>query len=99
MACFAWARNDKRNLTPLAGRGRRRREAKSPGEGDYPRVRACRDSPSPARKMLATSPRRRGEVKKRSPLASWLFENRKRARHNWRGYCACLIAQDTLTVT
>ena len=57
------ARNDKRNLAPLAGRGRRRREAKSPGEGDYPRVRTCRGSPSPARKMLATSPRKRGEVK------------------------------------
>src|SRR5438876_309974 len=26
------------NLAPLAGRGRRRSEAKSPGEGDYPRV-------------------------------------------------------------
>src|SRR5436309_15725481 len=51
------------HLAPLAGRGRRRREAKSPGEGDYPRFRACRDSPSPARKMLATSPRKRGEVK------------------------------------
>src|SRR3954463_7243974 len=46
MDCFACARNDsmKRNLAPLAGRGRRRREAKSPGEGDYPQVRACRES-------------------------------------------------------
>src|SRR5204863_8484904 len=51
------------HLAPLAGRGRRRREATSPGEGDYPRVRACREPPSPARKMLATSPRKRGEVK------------------------------------
>src|SRR3954453_4094432 len=49
--CFAGARNDKRNLAPLAGR--RRREATSPGEGANPRVRACRVSPSPARKMLA----------------------------------------------
>src|SRR3954454_4235143 len=42
MDCFACARNDgvKRHLAPLAGRGRRRREAKSPGEGDYPQVRA-----------------------------------------------------------
>src|SRR3954463_11663481 len=65
MDCFACARNDsmKRNLAPLVGRGRRRREAKSPGEGDYPQVRAGRESPSPARKMLATSLRKRGEVK------------------------------------
>jgi len=48
------------NLAPPAGRGRR----EAPGEGDSPQVRACRESPSPARKMLATSPRRRGEVKK-----------------------------------
>jgi len=32
------------------------------GWGDHPQVRACRESPSPARKMLATSPRKRGEV-------------------------------------
>src|SRR4051794_28232805 len=51
------------HLAPLAGRGRMRSAAKYPGEGDYPRVRACRESPSPARKMLATSPRKRGEVK------------------------------------
>jgi hypothetical protein len=38
-------------------------EAKASGEGDYPRVLVCRESPSPARKMLATSPRKRGEVK------------------------------------
>src|SRR3954454_2975017 len=65
MDCFACARNDgvKRNLAPLVGRGRRRREAKSPGEGDYPQVRAGRESPSTARKMLAHSLRKRGEVK------------------------------------
>ena len=60
------------HLAPLAGRGRRRREAKSPGEGHYPRVRTCRESPSPARKTLATSPRKRGEVK----TARWLLAQR-----------------------
>src|SRR6266851_1997408 len=61
------------NLAPLAGRGRRRSAAKSPGEGDYRRVGACREAPSPARsrtapercRELATSPRKRGEVKAR----------------------------------
>src|SRR5947207_15750114 len=48
---------------PLAGRGPRRSAASFRGEGEYPQVRACRESPSPARKMLATSPRKRGEVK------------------------------------
>jgi hypothetical protein len=51
------------HLAPLAGRGPRRSAAEDRGEGDYPRVRTCRESPSPARKMLATSPRKRGEVK------------------------------------
>src|SRR3954471_4491238 len=74
MDCFACARNDtvKGNLAPLAGRGRRRREAKSPGEGDYPRVLASRESPSPARKMLATSPRKRGEVKNGRRAKQWI---------------------------
>jgi len=44
------------HLAPLAGRGPRRSAAEDRGEGDYPQVRACRESPSPARKMLATSP-------------------------------------------
>src|SRR5258708_19929967 len=35
------------NLAPLAGRGRILRVAKNPGEGDYPRVLICRQSPSP----------------------------------------------------
>jgi len=46
------------NLAPLAGRGPRLSAAKYRGEGECQAV----ESPSPARKMLATSPRKR-EVK------------------------------------
>src|SRR5205085_11685841 len=76
------ARNDsvECNLAPLAGRGRRRREAKSPGEGDYPRV--CRESPSPARKMLATSPRKRGEVKSARRASNGLLRSARNVGQN-----------------
>ena len=57
------ARNEGVHLAPLAGRGRRRRAAKSPSEGTIHESKPACDSPSPARKMLATSPRTRGEVK------------------------------------
>jgi hypothetical protein len=57
------------HLAPLAGRGRRRRAATSPGEGDSPRVLACRESPSPqpSKSELRTSrPRKRGEGARRA---------------------------------
>ena len=54
------------NLAPLAGRGRR----EAPGEGEFSASpEPVESSPHPLRKMLATSPRKRGEVKNR------LFEN------------------------
>src|SRR5258708_990334 len=49
IARFADLRKRRRSghLAPLAGRGRSRSEAKASGEGDYPRVRVCGESPSP----------------------------------------------------
>jgi hypothetical protein len=57
------------HLAPLARRGRRRRGAASPGEGDSPRVLPCRESPSPQpskSELRSSRPRKRGEGARRA---------------------------------
>src|SRR5437868_2678142 len=77
-----WLATTAENLAPLAGRGPRRSAATYRGEGDYPQVRAYRESPSPARQMLATSPRKRGEVKNGDEpwIASWSLSSGAHSR-------------------
>jgi len=60
------------HLAPLAGRGRRRREAKSPGEGDYPRVRACLRLPLTRSQDARDLSPQAGRGEERSPCKQWI---------------------------
>jgi hypothetical protein len=88
------------HLAPLAGRGRRRRAATSPGEGDSPRVLPCRESPSPQpskSELRSSRPRKRDEGARRASHSTVIARLDRATQYAAASHSSCRGARATRT--